>query len=145
MGIGKVVGYGEVDAGLVACRHKAVELRPGAPRQHHGGLAGGFVHHAHVLPEHAAAETGAERLGTGLLGGEALGIGGGALGALLGFADLDIGEDAVDEARPETGEGFLDAPDVDHVIADADDHLRPRLPGLMAGMAASSGGSLSAA
>ena len=65
-------------------------------------------------------------------------------GAAFGFPDFGIGEDPLDEALAIGPEGLLDPPDVDHVIADADDHLRPRLPGLMAGVAASSGGSLSA-
>ena len=38
----------------------------------------GQIDDAHVAPEHALAEAGAERLGAGLLGGEALGVGGGA-------------------------------------------------------------------
>jgi hypothetical protein len=39
-------------------------------------------------------DAGAERLGAGLLGGEALGIGLGAVLAAFGFGALDVGEDA---------------------------------------------------
>ena len=36
------------------------------------------------------AQAGAQRLGAGLLGGEALGVGGRALGAAVGLALLDL-------------------------------------------------------
>ncbi len=43
-------------------------------------------------------DAGAERLGAGLLGGEALGIGLGAVLAAFGFGALDVGEDAREKA-----------------------------------------------
>ena len=90
-------------------------------------------------------KAGAERLGAGFLGGKALGVGGGALGPAVGFAALDLGEDPLGEALAVALERLLDPPDVDHVVAEADDHLSPRLPGFTAGKAASSGGRASAA
>ena len=69
---------------------------------------------------------------------------GGALGSAVGFLALDLGKTALGEALPIFVEDALDARDVAQIIAEADDHARPRLPGLTAGMAASSGGSASA-
>src|SRR5262249_54089318 len=62
------------------------------------------------------------RLGTGFLGGEALGIGSRPLLAALGFPYFDRGEDALDETFAVTLQRLLDAADVDEVAADADDH-----------------------
>ena len=56
--------------GVIAC--KPLERAAG---QLHRRLAAGQIDHAEIAPEHAAAEAGAERLGAGLLGGIALGIG----------------------------------------------------------------------
>ena len=39
------------------------------------GLPPGEIDHAHVAPENAAPQAGAERFGAGFLGGEALGVG----------------------------------------------------------------------
>ncbi len=93
-----------------------------AAGQRHRRLAGAEVDHPHVAPEDAAMKPGAERLGAGLLGGEALGVGGGAHPPPLRFPPLDVGEDAADEALAVALERLLDAPDVDQVAADADDH-----------------------
>ena len=69
---------------------------------------------------------GAERLGTGLLGGEALGIGrhqrARRLGAALGLGALDVGEDTGQKALAMAFHDLLDPADVDQVGADADDH-----------------------
>ena len=89
LGGGKIVGDGQVDAHLVTFGRQ-----PGKrPRRASGQLQGGAprrqIHHAHVAPEHALAEAGAERLGAGLLGGEALGVGGGARRPPVGFLPLE--------------------------------------------------------
>ena len=55
----------------------------GTAGQHHGRASAGQVDDTHILPEHALGDAGAERLGTGLLGGETLGIGGGAVLAAI--------------------------------------------------------------
>ena len=65
----------------------------------------------------------AERLGARFLGGEALGVGGGAQLPSLRLPPLDLGEHAPDEALAVALERLLDAPDVDQVAADSDDHL----------------------
>ena len=49
----------------------------------------------------------------------------GAVCAAVGFLLLDIGEDALDELVAEAFDRLLDAPDVDDVVADADDHRSP--------------------
>ena len=68
---------------LGARRRDRGEPRGGAAGQTHRRLARGQIDDAHVAPEHAVAQARAQRLGAGLLGGEALGVGGGALGAAL--------------------------------------------------------------
>ena len=80
--------------GLMTLRRERVEALSRAAGQRHGRPAGRQVDHAHVAPPHAAANAGAERLGAGLLGGEALGVGLGAVLAALGLGALDVGEDA---------------------------------------------------
>ena len=57
-------------AGVIAC--EALERAAG---ELHGRTTRRQVDHAHVAPEHARAQAGAERLGAGLLGGEPLGVG----------------------------------------------------------------------
>src|SRR5262249_42605355 len=90
------------------------------------------IDHAHVAPEHARAQAGAERLGAGLLGGEALGIGLSALGAPLGLGPLGCGEDAAEEAFAVSLDRPFDAADVDEVGPDADDHVDVPRPRFMA-------------
>ncbi len=53
------------------------------------GRPGRQIDHAHVEPGHALPDAGAERLGAGLLGGEALGVGGGARLASVRLGALD--------------------------------------------------------
>ena len=108
-----------------AGRRDGGEPRRRAAGQPHRRLAAGQIDDAHVAPEHAAAQPRAQRLGAGLLGGEALGVGGGAPGAPLRAAPLDVGEAARDEALAEALERLLDAADVAEVAADADDHRLP--------------------
>ncbi|MNL19467.1 hypothetical protein D3C87_1406670 [compost metagenome] len=130
--------------GLVTLGHKARQGTGRPVGQLHGRLARGQVHHAHVAPVHAPAEAGAQRLGTGLLCGKTLGIGGCTLCTTIRFFLLDRREAALHEAVAETFERFFDAVDLNEVGTEADDHLTPwmpRLPGFTAGMAASSGGS----
>ena len=109
-------------AGVIAARRSAAP-----PVSRIVGWPLGQIDDAHVAPEHAVAQAGAERLGAGLLGGEALGVGGGALGAAVAILRaLDLGEAARDEALAEALERLLDAADVAEVAADAEDHRRPR-------------------
>ena len=122
LGPGKIVGQGQVDDGAMAGRRHAFEMTSGAPVQHYRRPPRRLVDHAHVAPVGALAKTGAQRLGAGFLGGEALGIGGRALGASLRFALLNLGEHALNEALTEAFEGLLDAADVDDVVADAENH-----------------------
>ena len=70
----------------------------------------------------ATWDAGAERLGAGFLGREAFGVGGGPLLPAVSSAALDIGEDTLREAVAEFRQRLLDAPDITHVLADADDH-----------------------
>src|SRR5262245_35568104 len=122
--------------------HESGEPHSGAPCQNHGRLARGFVHHSQVAPEHAAAEARPQRLGTGFLGGIALGIGRGTLSPSVRLAALDLSENSIRKPLAIALERLLDPPYINHVIAKANDHLRPRLPGFTAGRAASAGGRL---
>ena len=94
---------GSVPGGMIAFSRSAAP-----PVSAHGRLAGGQVDHPHVAPEHAPPHAGAQRLGAGLLGGEALGVGGGAVGPPVGLALLDLGEAPGDEALAEALERLLD-------------------------------------
>src|SRR5258707_2794135 len=108
-------------------------LVPGTPPagQLHVGTAARQVHHPHIPPPDALPDAGAERLGTGLLGGEPLGIGRNhhllAVGAPRGPGALGVGEDAVEEAIAVALDHLGDPGDVDQVGADADDHARPAI------------------
>src|ERR1700731_3045395 len=124
-----VVGNREVDPGLISRRRQRLEPGQRSARQLHGRPSARQVHHPHVAPPDAAPDPGAERLGTGLLGGEPLGIGRYhhvlVLGAAAGPGALGLGENAVEEALAVTLDDFGDAADVDQVGADADDHGLP--------------------
>ena len=108
-----------------ARRRDRGEARRGAAGQRQGRLAAGQVDDADVAPEHAAVEAGAQRLGAGLLGGVAARVGFRAVAHGARSAARSIGgEHARDEALAEAVERALDAPDVDQVAAEADDHAR---------------------
>src|SRR5919199_6473575 len=118
----KIVREREVDARLAALRRDAPELLQRAAFEHQRGPARRQVHDAHVAEEDAAAEARAERLGAGLLRGEALGVGRGPRGPRLGLAPFRLREDPVREALAVALEHALDPPDVHEVAAEADDH-----------------------
>src|SRR5580698_924134 len=93
----------------------------GAPGERHGRRARAQVHHPHITPEHAAAQAGAQRLGAGLLGGEALGVAARPVGLALGASPLDLGEDAAGKPLAEALERLLDAADVREIGPQAND------------------------
>src|SRR4029077_7497476 len=108
-------------------------------RQLHTGLAPGEIDHTHVAPEHAAAQTGAEGLGAGLLRRKALGIGRSTLCPLVGFLALNRGEYSAEEAFAETLNASVDAAYVNQIGTQPDDHLaakrcRPRASSISARM-----------
>src|SRR4051812_48723916 len=72
------------------------EPRRGATCELHGWAAGRQIDNPHVAPPHAGAHTGAERLGTGFLGGEPLRVGLDTFRAAFGACALGLGEDAVE-------------------------------------------------
>ena len=92
----------------------------------HGRASRRQVDDAHVAPKHARAQTGAERLGAGLLGGETLGVGFDPSGAAFGFRPLGRGEDAIEKALTVPFDRTLDAADIDEIGTDTEDHARPR-------------------
>ena len=71
-------------------------------------------------------QTGTERLGAGLLGGETLGVGFDPPGAAFGLCALERREDAIEEALTMPFDRALDAADIDEIGTDSEDHARPR-------------------
>src|SRR5580698_9987054 len=117
-----LVGDGEVDARFVAGGRDRVEAPFGAAGELHGRSPRWQVDDAHVAPPHAGADAGAERLGAGFLGGEALGIGLDPVAPPLGARALVRREDAIDEAIAVALDHLGDAAHVGNVGADAEDH-----------------------
>src|SRR5262245_14294364 len=106
----------------MAGRNHAAKVLTRGTLKHHRRSSGGLVHHPEIAPIDVLAKPGAERLGAGLLGGEALGVGRRPGGAAVGFPPLDLGIDALRETLAEALQGPLDAADVDDVAAHAEDH-----------------------
>src|SRR3546814_3965785 len=125
------VGQRDVDMRAVPRRDHLREPRRGAAGQREGGSAGGGVDDADVLHEDAAFEAGADGLGEGLLGGEALGIGAGAgEGTACRLGALDLGEDAFFEALAEAVERGLNTLDIDRkrTRLNSSHECAPRMP-----------------
>ena len=90
----------------------------------HGRPSRRQVDDAEIAEEHPGAKPGSERLGAGLLGGEAFCIGLDPVGAPIRQRALGLGEDALQETIAVPLDGLRDAADVDQICADADDHAR---------------------
>src|ERR1051325_10815257 len=118
------VGDTDVDARFESRGNELCEACRRAPSQFHRRASGRKVDYSHVAPPHALPDAGAERLGAGLLGGEALRIGFHALGAPLGARALRVGEDAREKTVALPRDQLLDGGDGGDVRADADDHRR---------------------
>jgi hypothetical protein len=103
-----------------------LQARQRPARELHRRTTGRQIYDAHVAPEHASAESGAERLGARLLRGEPFGISFAPPGAPLGSRPLDGRENARDESVAVPIEGALNATDIDQIGADANYHARPR-------------------
>ena len=69
------VGDGEIDSRLVPGGRDGIEAPFGAARELQRRPARRQVDHAHVAPPDAGANSGTQRLGAGLFGGKALGVG----------------------------------------------------------------------
>lgn len=61
----------------------------------HRGLSRWLIDHAHISPEYALAHARAKRLGAGFLGGEALGVRGGAQRPAVGLPALNFCEKTI--------------------------------------------------
>src|SRR5580704_2973720 len=118
-----LVGDGQVDARFVAFGRDRVEAPLGAAGELHGRPPRRQVDDAHVAPPHAGADAGAERLGAGFLGGEALGISLDPVAAPFGAGALVRREDAIDEAIAVALDDLGDAAHVGNIGADAENHL----------------------
>src|SRR5262249_3925458 len=115
-----------VDARLVPGRRNSMEPRERPAGEFHRRAARGEVDHPHVAPKHSGAQTGAERLGARLLGGETLRIGLRLSHAAIGFCPFGRREDTSEETLAVPLDGALDAADIDEIGADAENHARPR-------------------
>ncbi len=93
-GVRRLVGHGQQQRRVHARRHQRRSRASAPPVSTRVGWPPGRFTTPMSRMEHAAREAGAERLGAGLLGGPALGVGGGAqrLGAALGPRALGLGE-----------------------------------------------------
>src|SRR5262249_31452786 len=101
------------------------------PGQLQGGPSRRQIDHAHVAPEDAGAHACAQRLGAGLLGREALGVGLRLPRPPVCPGALDRGEDPGEKAVAVARDHLLDPPHIDEVGADAENHrtaarARPR-------------------
>src|SRR5882672_11733670 len=85
-------------------------------------LSGRQICHPYPVPVGGVADAGAERLGEGFLGGEALGEVGGGLAVAAEALQLGLAQDAPREALAEALERALDAADLDDIVAHAVDH-----------------------
>ena len=113
----------ESESARVADAEAGGDLGGAAGEMQRGALAG-QAQDLDLAPGDAAADAGAEGLGGGLFGGEAGGEAlGGSLLFLLAVGDLGRRVDAAEEGVAEAGERVLDARDLDHVGAEAEDHV----------------------
>src|SRR3546814_16228460 len=118
-----IVGHLQIYRNGVAfgCHLVKSPLRAAGERQR--GFARRFIDDAYILHEHAALESGPDRLGEGLLGGEALGVGAGArVRTARGLGAFDVGEHPPLELPAPAVERILNPYDVAQVGADADEH-----------------------
>src|SRR5665213_1869519 len=125
---GALVGQRDIDARLMAGRQHGIEPRQCATCQLHGRPPARQVDDAHVAPEHAGAQSGAERLGAGFLGGETLGIGFRDVGPALGLGALGLRKDAAEKTFTVPLDGFGNAARVAEIGAQSNYHnFSPRM------------------
>src|SRR4051812_27642084 len=110
---------------LVPLGHKSFQNSSRTVGQTHGRLAGWQIHDAHVAPVHTKGNSRAEGLGTGLLGGKALGIGGSPLRSPVRLLPLDLSKAALGKALAIPRQCLFDTTDLAKVIAEPDDHRFP--------------------
>src|SRR4051812_5830194 len=122
LGERRLIGQCDIEPGRHPFRRNLSEPPQGAAGQPHRGLPRSQIDDPEVAPKYAVAKPGAERFRTGFLGSKSTGIAGRAVGAPIAFATLGIGENAVEKAIAEALDRLLDATDIDHVAADAEDH-----------------------
>src|SRR5258708_20060846 len=93
-------------------------------------LSGRQIYHSEVTKENSVAESGAERLGAGFLGGKAFCVGCGRVGAAFGESALGRGENTIKKAVAMARNCALDATDINEIRADAEHHVTgSELPG----------------
>src|SRR5690606_29029071 len=123
-----VVGQAQVDPSRHSRWCDPSELLGCATRQHQRRTAGRQIDDAHVAPEHPLPQAGSERLGAGLLRGEALGIGCRTLVAPIRLLALHLSKHAVEKTVAESRDRPLDTLDVDDVVSEAENHKMSGAP-----------------
>src|SRR5512132_2919337 len=119
---GVLVGERQLDGGRKAGGRQRGEAAGGAAGEPEEGFARGEIVDLDVAPADALAEAGAQRLGTRLLGGVALGVAGGAVDVAVAAAALEVGVHTPAESIAPALQRTPQAADVDQVGADAQDH-----------------------
>src|SRR5262249_13904123 len=80
------------------------------------------IDHAHIPPPDPGTQSSPKRLGAGLLGCKALGVGLRAVSALVGFGSFGLREHAIEETVAVTFDDLGDTARIADIRADADDH-----------------------
>src|SRR5262245_18587152 len=119
-----VVSQGNVDSGFTAGRCNSAKTRKRAARECHRWTAAWKIDDTHIAPEHAAPESGAERLRTGFLGGKTLCVGFSRLRPALRSGPLGRRENTIEKTIAMPLNYFCDPPRIDDVGTNPDDHAR---------------------
>ena len=122
LSIRDLVGHAEMNERRVPRRRHRRKSLGGPARQRHGWLSGAHIDDAHVAPGDTVAHSGSQRLGAGLLGGEAFGVARGPVILAFRTGALDIGLDPVREPISETIDRFLDPANVTQIRSDTQNH-----------------------
>src|SRR6266849_9588725 len=120
---GIFVRDGKVDMGFESGWNNGPKAAKGRAGELNGGPSGRQIYHPKVTKENPVAKSGSERLGAGFLGGKALCVGGGRVGAAFGELSLSRGENAVKKTVAMARHGALDATDVNEIGADTENHV----------------------
>src|ERR1700683_4917734 len=97
LGRRSLVGNGEINSRLVSRRCNGGKTPFGSAGKFHGGTPRGQIHHAHVPPPYAGAQSSSERLRAGFLGGESLGLVFYSIAPPFRLCTFGRGEEPVDE------------------------------------------------
>src|SRR3984957_12917472 len=124
LGPWRFVGDGHMHMRHHAGRRHRLQSFQRATGQLHGRFAGRQIGDTHIAEEHTLPETGAERLTACFLGREPFGVGREGVATALCLVALGRGENAFDKTIAKPLDSFFDAPYIDNIVADAQNHFR---------------------